>query len=82
MREKNQTMEIMCEDEQIAVRMPPHHPFSQRDVQSTGGVLVWVRTDSPATPLPKQLIASTTSSNYLMRVVGRRRMGFSLMAKV
>ena len=52
-------------------------------VKSTvGGVCVRVRTDSPGTPLPKQLTASTTSSNYLMRVVGRRHMGFSLMAKV
>ena len=32
-------------------------------VKSTvGGVCVWVRTDSPATPLPKIITASTTSS--------------------
>ena len=42
-----------------------------------GGVCMWVRTDSPATPLPQQLTSSTTSCNYLMRVVGRRHMGFS-----
>ena len=40
---------------------------------------VRVRTDSPTTPLPNQLTASTTSSNYLMRVVGRRHMGVSLI---
>ena len=28
-----------------------------------GGVCVWVRTDSPATPLPKTITASTTSSH-------------------
>ena len=37
-REKNRTMEIMREDEQTAVRMPPPHSFAQRDVQSAGGV--------------------------------------------
>ena len=35
-----------------------------------GGVCMWVRTDSPATPPPKQLTASTTSSNSSMKVVG------------
>ena len=34
------------------------------------GVCVWVRTDSPATPLPKPLTASTTNSHYSMKVVG------------
>ena len=34
------------------------------------GVCMWVRTDSPATPLPKPLTASTTSSHYSMKVVG------------
>ena len=28
-----------------------------------GGVYVWVRTNSPATPLPKAITASTTSHN-------------------
>ena len=50
-------------------------------VKSTGGgVYVRVRTDSPATPLPKQLTASTTSSNSSMKVVGinkvRKHMDF------
>ena len=35
-----------------------------------GGVCVWLRTDSPATPLPKQLTASTTTSASSMEVVG------------
>ena len=50
-------------------------------VKSTGGgVCMRVRTDSPATPLPKQLTASTTISDYLMRVAGinkvRKHMDF------
>ena len=28
-----------------------------------GGVCVWVRTDSPATPLPKTITTSTTSNH-------------------
>ena len=40
-------------------------------VNSTvGGVCMWVRTDSPATPLPKIITASTTSSISSMKVVG------------
>ena len=34
------------------------------------GVCVWVRTDSPTTPLPKPLTTSTTSSHYSMKMVG------------
>ena len=37
---------------------------------NAGGVCVQVRIDSPATPLPKQLTASTTSSHSSMKVVG------------
>ena len=29
-----------------------------------GGVSAWARTDSPTTPLPKTITASTTSNNY------------------
>ena len=38
-----------------------------------GGVCVWVRTDNPATPLPKTINFLNHQQSFLMKVVGIRQ---------
>ena len=43
-------------------------------VRSTvGGVCMWVRTDSPSTPLPKTINYLNHQQSFLMKVVGIRK---------
>ena len=40
------------------------------EVKHCGGVCVWVRTDSPTTPLPKTINCLNHQQSFLMKVVG------------
>ena len=57
---------VCVSDEQQNGENPPKLEVRERFCHcgvNHGGVCMWVRTDSPATPLPKTITASTTSSH-------------------
>ena len=63
MHEGEQTIVILRSGECVKV-------FPAIVKSNVDGVCVEARIDSPVTPLPKQLTASTTSSHSSMEVVG------------